>query len=108
MLLMYPQFNCAEGDAYRICMALHRAEAMVAGILQAHTREMATVFAALHLLTIEANAAYRAQSIAASLAFGEKPDLGRSGGGDFWSLSDWGVMVKQLLDANPRVSFMVI
>lgn len=81
---------------------------MVAGILQAQQREMAIMFGALHLLTIEVNAAARSQSISASLAFGEKADLSRSGGGDFWDLTDWGLMVKQLLAANPRVGFMVI
>ena len=107
--MLYPQYNCAEGDLHRICLILHQAELLVGGILSGPKREMAILFATLHLLDIQRNNQYRDQAMAQSIAFGEAPNIGTgSDRANFWGLTDWGVMVNELLTTNTRIGFMAI
>jgi hypothetical protein len=105
---LYPQYNCDETATYRICLLLHQAEELVGGIVSGPKREMAIMFAVLHMLETQNNAMLRAQAQSTAIAFGEAPQISAPGSSGWWGLTEWGLMVEQLLSVNDRVSFVMI
>lgn len=105
---LYPSAVCNDGDLYKVCLLLHQTEAIVGGLIKGPQRTMAIMWGALHLLHLQTSADLALRAQYAAIAQGESPGSQSPGGSDFWSLSSWGLLVKQMIEANPVIGFMAI